>query len=38
MEEYQMDLLTRARKINAMLQTATGKSVNFNEMSASLRE
>ncbi|GIO21960.1 GTP-sensing pleiotropic transcriptional regulator CodY [Oceanobacillus sp. J11TS1] len=31
-----MDLLTRARKINAMLQTATGKSVNFNEMSASL--
>lgn len=36
MEEYQMDLLTRARKINAMLQTATGKSVNFNEMSASL--
>lgn len=38
MEEYQMDLLTRARKINAMLQTATGKSVNFNEMSASLRD
>ncbi|WP_080874765.1 GTP-sensing pleiotropic transcriptional regulator CodY [Oceanobacillus timonensis] len=33
-----MDLLTRARKINAMLQTATGKSVNFNEMSASLRD
>ncbi|MBT2651635.1 GTP-sensing pleiotropic transcriptional regulator CodY [Oceanobacillus sp. ISL-73] len=33
-----MDLLSRARKINAMLQTATGKSVNFNEMSASLRD
>ncbi|GAA0612315.1 GTP-sensing pleiotropic transcriptional regulator CodY [Virgibacillus siamensis] len=33
-----MELLDRARKINAMLQKATGKSVNFNEMSASLRE
>ncbi|MDY0405892.1 GTP-sensing pleiotropic transcriptional regulator CodY [Virgibacillus sp. 179-BFC.A HS] len=33
-----MDLLTRARKINAMLQKATGKSVNFNDMAASLRD
>ncbi|MEC5422700.1 GTP-sensing pleiotropic transcriptional regulator CodY [Virgibacillus sp. C22-A2] len=33
-----MELLTRARKINAMLQKATGKSVNFNDMSASLRD
>ncbi|MFD1037994.1 GTP-sensing pleiotropic transcriptional regulator CodY [Virgibacillus byunsanensis] len=33
-----MELLSRARKINAMLQKATGKSVNFNEMSASLRD
>ncbi|WP_099158090.1 GTP-sensing pleiotropic transcriptional regulator CodY [Virgibacillus ndiopensis] len=33
-----MELLNRARKINAMLQKATGKSVNFNEMSASLRD
>ncbi|MBP1949117.1 transcriptional pleiotropic repressor [Virgibacillus subterraneus] len=33
-----MELLDRARKINAMLQKATGKSVNFNEMSASLRD
>jgi transcriptional pleiotropic repressor len=32
-----MKLLDRARKINAMLQKATGKSVNFNDMSASLR-
>ncbi|MFC3040322.1 GTP-sensing pleiotropic transcriptional regulator CodY [Virgibacillus xinjiangensis] len=33
-----MDLLQRARKINAMLQGATGKSVNFNDMSGSLRD
>ncbi|WP_087972915.1 GTP-sensing pleiotropic transcriptional regulator CodY [Oceanobacillus rekensis] len=33
-----MDLLNRARQINAMLQKATGKSVNFNEMSGSLRD
>lgn len=33
-----MKLLERARKINAMLQKATGKSVSFNEMSASLRD
>src|SRR5699024_5211022 len=33
-----MELLNRARKINAMLQKATGKSVNFNKMSASLRD
>lgn len=33
-----MELLDRARKINAMLQTATGKSVNFNDMSATLRD
>ncbi|MRH42252.1 GTP-sensing pleiotropic transcriptional regulator CodY [Aquibacillus halophilus] len=31
-------LLERARKINSMLQKATGKSVNFNEMSATLRD
>jgi transcriptional pleiotropic repressor len=33
-----MELLDRARKINAMLQKATGNSVNFNDMSASLRD
>lgn len=33
-----MELLNRARKINAMLQKATGKSVDFNEMSASLSD
>ncbi|MCM3739054.1 GTP-sensing pleiotropic transcriptional regulator CodY [Oceanobacillus luteolus] len=33
-----MKLLDRARKINAMLQKAAGKSVNFNEMSATLRD
>ncbi|WP_085992396.1 GTP-sensing pleiotropic transcriptional regulator CodY [Oceanobacillus senegalensis] len=33
-----MKLLDRARKINAMLQKATGKSVNFNDMSSSLRD
>jgi len=39
MEDYIiMKLLDRARKINAMLQKSAGKSVNFNEMSASLRD
>jgi len=33
-----MELLNRARQINAMLQKATGKSVNFNDMAASLRD
>lgn len=33
-----MELLDRARKINAMLQKSTGKSVDFNEMSATLRD
>lgn len=33
-----MELLNRARKINAMLQKATGKSVDFNEMSTSLSD
>ena len=33
-----MDLLTRARKINALLQKTAGKAVNFNEMSATLSE
>ncbi|UJL47930.1 GTP-sensing pleiotropic transcriptional regulator CodY [Virgibacillus sp. NKC19-16] len=33
-----MELLDRARKINAMLQKSTGKSVNFNDMSATLRD
>ena len=33
-----MDLLTRARKINAMLQKSAGKAVNFNDMSATLSE
>ncbi len=33
-----MKLLDRARKINAMLQKSAGKSVNFNEMSATLRD
>lgn len=33
-----MELLNRARKINAMLQKAAGKSVNFNEMSQTLSE
>ncbi|HLR61835.1 MAG TPA: GTP-sensing pleiotropic transcriptional regulator CodY [Lentibacillus sp.] len=33
-----MELLERARKINAMLQKTTGKSVNFNDMSATLRD
>ena len=33
-----MKLLDRARQINGMLQKTTGKSVNFNEMSGSLRD
>ncbi|MYL33135.1 GTP-sensing pleiotropic transcriptional regulator CodY [Pontibacillus yanchengensis] len=33
-----MKLLERARNINAMLQTTTGKSVNFNDMSETLRD
>ncbi|SIS37670.1 GTP-sensing pleiotropic transcriptional regulator CodY [Salimicrobium flavidum] len=33
-----MNLLERTRKINAMLQTTTGKSVDFNDMSATLRD
>ncbi|WP_102028209.1 GTP-sensing pleiotropic transcriptional regulator CodY [Salirhabdus sp. Marseille-P4669] len=33
-----MKLLERARIINSMLQTATGKSVNFNQMSDTLRD
>lgn len=33
-----MELLDRARKINAMLQKSAGKSVNFNDMSATLRD
>ncbi|SDJ72574.1 GTP-sensing pleiotropic transcriptional regulator CodY [Sediminibacillus albus] len=33
-----MELLNRARKINSMLQKTTGKSVNFNDMSATLRD
>lgn len=33
-----MELLDRARKINSMLQKTTGKSVDFNDMSATLRD
>lgn len=33
-----MELLNRARKINSMLQKTTGKSVNFNDMSATMRD
>lgn len=33
-----MELLERARKINALLQKATGKSVSFNDMSQVLRD
>src|SRR5690625_1023555 len=33
-----MELLNRARAINAMLQKAAGKSVNFNDMSKTLSE
>ncbi|WP_186577479.1 GTP-sensing pleiotropic transcriptional regulator CodY [Aquibacillus kalidii] len=33
-----MELLDRARKINSMLQKVTGKTVNFNDMAATLRD
>ncbi len=33
-----MDLLTKTRKINAMLQRAAGKPVNFKEMSETLSD
>lgn len=33
-----MDLLTKTRTINAMLQKAAGKSVNFKEMAETLRD
>src|SRR5699024_8436812 len=33
-----MELLNRARKINAMLQKSAGKPVDFNDMSATLRD
>ncbi len=33
-----MDLLTKTRKINAMLQKAAGKPVNFKEMAETLSE
>lgn len=33
-----MELLTRARKINAMLQKTAGKTVNFNDMSKTLTD
>jgi transcriptional pleiotropic repressor len=33
-----MDLLSKTRKINAMLQRAAGKPVNFKEMAETLRE
>ncbi|MCP8616529.1 GTP-sensing pleiotropic transcriptional regulator CodY [Salirhabdus salicampi] len=33
-----MELLERARAINSMLQKTTGKSVNFNDMSGTLRD
>ncbi|ASF39457.1 transcriptional pleiotropic repressor [Halobacillus alkaliphilus] len=33
-----MKLLDRARRINAMLQKTTGKSVDFNDMSATMRD
>ena len=33
-----MDLLTKSRKINALLQKAAGKPVNFKEMSETLSE
>ena len=38
MEDYFMELLNRARKINSMLQKVTGKSVNFNDMAVVLRD
>lgn len=34
----QMNLLAKTRKINAMLQKAAGKAVNFKEMAESLSE
>ncbi|WP_407272174.1 GTP-sensing pleiotropic transcriptional regulator CodY [Radiobacillus sp. PE A8.2] len=33
-----MELLDRARKVNSMLQKTTGKTVNFNQMAATLRD
>ena len=33
-----MNLLAKTRKINAMLQKAAGKAVNFKEMAESLSE
>ncbi len=33
-----MDLLTRTRKINEMLQKTSGQHVNFREMAITLRE
>ena len=36
--KYIMDLLTKSRKINSLLQNAAGKSVNFKEMSQTLCE
>lgn len=33
-----MDLLSKTRKINAMLQKAAGKPVNFKEMAETLRD
>ncbi len=33
-----MELLNRARKINAMLQKSAGKSVNFTDISKTLSE
>ena len=33
-----MDLLTKTRKINVLLQKAAGKPVNFKEMSETLSE
>ncbi len=37
-EQNQMNLLAKTRKINAMLQKAAGKAVNFKEMAESLSE
>jgi transcriptional pleiotropic repressor len=37
-EELNMPLLQKTRKINAMLQRAAGKPVNFNEMAETLSE
>ena len=33
-----MNLLTKTRKINSMLQASAGKPVNFKEMAATLSE